>query len=394
MPLNLTVPASPVSTSSAVQASAPSGNSANGNPALRNASNSSDPGNQPDAQTATAASSSAGSTPSASAQADAAANSAADASLFARLLGAQMDNLGATKPATALPGDPAAAVDKPAATAMASNTAPDPSLLLNPALLGLTQTLSPPPPVPKGETALPASAEMSAIPGQNNLQGNAAALAAANSLQAISRPDGNLSASTESQSFDALTRAALERKPADPLQKLPQDGPLQPTILPQAGLAAGTMAPAVDKNAAQPLNFQIDQRMTSPDWSKALGDHVMAMVNLKAEGAHIQISPPQLGPVEVTLKLDAQNNAQLTFAADSPATRAALENSLPKLHSMMAASGIQLGDAQVSSGQSQGQQQQSSRLHRFHGDGDAVEADEPDTLASIKAARGVLSIFA
>jgi flagellar hook-length control protein FliK len=214
-------------------------------------------------------------------------------------------------------------------------------------------------------------------------------------MQAISTAGGKLSSAPESQSFDALMREAPEHKTADALQKLPQDNLPQPTILPQAGAAGATAVVAGDKaSPSQPLAFQIDQRMSSPDWGKALGEHVMSMVSLKAEGAHIQLNPPQLGPVEVMLKLDAQNNAQITFAADSPATRAALENSLPRLHSMMAASGIQLGDAQVSSGQSQGQQQQSSRLHRFNGSGEVIEGDEPDTLASIKAARGVLSIFA
>lgn len=135
--------------------------------------------------------------------------------------------------------------------------------------------------------------------------------------------------------------------------------------------------------------------MGSSAWSKAISDQVMTMVSMKAETATIQVSPPQLGPIEVSLKMDGQNNASVTFTADNAATRAALEQSLPRLHSMMAASGIQLGDTHVSSGQSQQQQQQqSSRSFRTVLPDEVGDDSEVDTLASIKAARGVLSIFA
>jgi flagellar hook-length control protein FliK len=179
------------------------------------------------------------------------------------------------------------------------------------------------------------------------------------------------------------------------VQNLPLDAAAQATILPQATTSTNNVA--AGSGAAATPSFSIDQTMGTSAWSKAISDQVMTMVSMKAETAQIQISPPQLGPIQVSLKMDGQNNAQVTFTADSAATRAALEGSLPRLHDMMASSGIQLSGAQVSSGQSQGQQQQqqqASRMARTVFNPDVPDSEESDTLASIKAARSVLSIFA
>ena len=173
-------------------------------------------------------------------------------------------------------------------------------------------------------------------------------------------------------------------------QNLPQNPAMLQTILPAMPANQNQTQAA----SAESLRFHIPQQVDTPDWSKSLADHVMAMVSLKADSAQIQLNPPQLGPIEVNLRMDGQNNAQVSFTADSAATRAALQDSLPKLHTMMAASGIQLGDAQVSSGQSQRQQQQGQQRSSFSGNVLAVDGEEQDTLAAIKAARGVLSIFA
>ncbi|BEV71698.1 hypothetical protein THUN1379_11800 [Paludibacterium sp. THUN1379] len=175
------------------------------------------------------------------------------------------------------------------------------------------------------------------------------------------------------------------------LQKLPPSEGAQSTNLPQQlGLQVNS---TVSREQQVKPTFTIPQSVGTPAWSQSLSDKVLSMVSIKAETAHIQLNPPELGPIDVTLKMDGHNTAQVTFNADSATTRAALQDSLPRLQSMMASSGIQLGDAQVSGGQSQ-QQQQNARNQRGNAQPQAQEGEEFDTLATIKAARGVLSIFA
>ena len=145
--------------------------------------------------------------------------------------------------------------------------------------------------------------------------------------------------------------------------------------------------------ASQTMTLTISQPMTEPHWSKALGDQLVSMVSMKLDKATIQVNPPQLGPVEVTLKMNGNDQAQVIFTSAVPATREILENNMPKLASMMASSGIALADAQVSSGQSGNRQQQSNQNQNGRRQS-AAGNDEDDTLAAIKSARGILSIFA
>jgi len=165
-------------------------------------------------------------------------------------------------------------------------------------------------------------------------------------------------------------------------------------VLDQAAAAsaqAGQTQQAAQTQTVPTLTIQ--QPVTDPAWSKSLGDQMMSMVNLKMDKATIQVNPPQLGPVEVTLKMNGNDQAQVLFTSAVPATREILENNMPKLVSMMASSGIALADAQVSSGQSGNRQQQFNQNQNGRRQ-NAAGNDEDDTLAAITSARGILSIFA
>jgi flagellar hook-length control protein FliK len=169
-------------------------------------------------------------------------------------------------------------------------------------------------------------------------------------------------------------------------QNLPQDGSAAVQFLPLTQPNGGNSA-----HSSTPVQMTIQTPLQDQAWGKAFGDQVLGMVSLKADSAHIQVNPQELGPIDVTLKLDDNNQAQLTFVTSTPQAREAVENSLPRLSSMLQAGGIQLAGAQVSTGQGQQQQAFAQQQQRKQ---QGEQSDEPDTLAAIKAARGVLSIFA
>lgn len=195
-----------------------------------------------------------------------------------------------------------------------------------------------------------------------------------------------------------LQGAALKRQHGLSAQELPaNDGSAQQFLPPNADqLASANQSAnqaAQTAQASQTKMLTISQPMTDPNWSKALGDQVMSMVSMKMDKATIQVNPPQLGPVEVTLKMNGNDQAQVIFTSAVPATREIIENNMPKLVSMMASSGIALADAQVSSGQSGNRQQQFNQNQNGRRQ-NAAGNDEDDTLAAIQSARGILSIFA
>lgn len=192
--------------------------------------------------------------------------------------------------------------------------------------------------------------------------------------------------------------AALKHQHGLSAQELPvNDGTAQQFLPPNADQLASASQSASQAaqttQASQAKMMTISQPMTDPNWSKALGDQVMSMVSMKMDKATIQVNPPQLGPVEVTLKMNGNDQAQVIFTSAVPATREIIENNMPKLVSMMASSGIALADAQVSSGQSGNRQQQFNQNQNGRRQ-NAAGNDEDDTLAAIQSARGILSIFA
>ncbi|TDR82935.1 flagellar hook-length control protein FliK [Paludibacterium purpuratum] len=308
--------------------------------------------------------------------------------VFARMLDAQLGALDGSQGTIAGANPSSQDGDKSAKPAKHGDTdasAVPVNPLPNPALL-LIQPQVPPTPVPPTTAGDSAAQDAKRTVADPLSAAESATLLAQNGAASMGDKAGQTSADSLGNLFQPLSAGK-----DDALQKLPQDAASQPTNLPQS-LAMQAHAVPQDTPTTKPT-FNIPQQVGTPAWTKSLGDQVMGMVTLKAETAHIQLNPPELGPIDVTLKMDGRNNAQVTFNADSAATRAALQDSLPRLHSMMSASGIQLGDAQVSGGQSQ-QQQQNARNGRGNGQNQPSEGEEFDTLANIKASRGVLSIFA
>ena len=123
----------------------------------------------------------------------------------------------------------------------------------------------------------------------------------------------------------------------------------------------------------------------------------------------MQLNPAHLGPIEISLKLSADNQMSVSFVAASAQTRDALEQGMNRLAQMLSGQGVQLADAQVSSGQyGDGRQAQD-----FAGNGNPGQerqrADAPvfsldmrdETPAGIAAPRetplrpdGLVSVFA
>jgi|GEM_PF-3612862 len=90
-----------------------------------------------------------------------------------------------------------------------------------------------------------------------------------------------------------------------------------------------------------------------PQWADDVGQQVVVMMNSRLETAQLQVTPPDMGPVEISLKMGNDGSAQLSFVSGVAETRQALEQGLPRLSAMLADNGIRLADAQVSSGQGQ-----------------------------------------
>ncbi|BBB60505.1 hypothetical protein UNDKW_2232 [Undibacterium sp. KW1] len=116
-------------------------------------------------------------------------------------------------------------------------------------------------------------------------------------------------------------------------------------------------------NAAVLAAEQIAPRVGSNGWDKAVGQKVVWMVGEGLQSAELTLNPPDLGPLQVVLKV-SNEQASASFSSAQPEVREALEAALPRLKQMLSDAGVQLTGFSVNSqaaGQGQNFAQQQPR---------------------------------
>jgi len=125
-----------------------------------------------------------------------------------------------------------------------------------------------------------------------------------------------------------------------------------------AALAAGSAhatatGPALVHSASDagmtPMPATLSAEVGSPDWNRALGQQVVRLGTAGHHVTELQLNPPGLGPLKVTLDMN-DRQMQLVFVSDHAAVRAAVEAAVPQLRATLADSGISLGNTSVNSG--------------------------------------------
>ncbi|PWG63652.1 flagellar hook-length control protein FliK [Sediminicurvatus halobius] len=99
-----------------------------------------------------------------------------------------------------------------------------------------------------------------------------------------------------------------------------------------------------DMPTLQPVRTPVNQ----PGFSQAVGESVLWMARNEVQQARIQLNPPGLGPLEVSLQL-GEERASVHFNAHHAATREALAADMPRLRTMLAEGGFENVDVNVSS---------------------------------------------
>lgn len=125
--------------------------------------------------------------------------------------------------------------------------------------------------------------------------------------------------------------------------------------LPMMPATAALQAPggAAASNAPLPVaTASLMPEVGSNDWGKALGQQMTQMGSAGSAGiagnqvAELQLNPPGLGPLKVTLSI-SDHQMQAMFVSAHSSVRAAVEAALPQLRAALADSGISLGNTSV-----------------------------------------------
>lgn len=142
------------------------------------------------------------------------------------------------------------------------------------------------------------------------------------------------------------------------IASLSASGFAEPASGAEAGSVAGPtmMGPATQgpANIGGPvlpptvLAPSLPQDVGSSEWGKALGQQLLHMGRADQKTAELQLNPPGLGPLKVTLSMN-EHQIQVAFVSAHASVRAAVEAALPQLRAAMADGGISLGEASVGS---------------------------------------------
>lgn len=155
---------------------------------------------------------------------------------------------------------------------------------------------------------------------------------------------------------------AAEMKESGEQAELPANFAAQPSARPEVSdIGAAERAPGLFAHGVvaakgetvpvgQPIQTSavaVESRLGSAGWGTELGQKVVWLANQQQQVAHINVTPPQLGPIEIRLNL-ASDQASAVFVSPHAAVRDAIEAALPRLREMLAESGLTLGNVDVS----------------------------------------------
>lgn len=185
------------------------------------------------------------------------------------------------------------------------------------------------------------------VPGVPELQDRAAA-------QGDGSGDGDLAALTRLQASPFAPTLAGDERLASTLEAMaggaadlgagPRDG--APGVAGLAGMEARAPARAADPASPATRAPELRAPPGSPAWTDELGTRVTWMIDRGEQVASLRLTPENLGPLDVRIAV-REGETTVWFGASHPETRAALEQSLPRLREMLGASGLALANAGV-----------------------------------------------
>lgn len=161
---------------------------------------------------------------------------------------------------------------------------------------------------------------------------------------------------------------------------------------------SGFMPLLAGASATNVNQIQVSAPVMQPAWADEFSQKITWLSTQKNQSAELHLNPPQLGPLDVVLKVNG-DQATAMFSSPHAAVREAIEQALPKLREMMAESGIMLGNAMVSDQTPKNEQHTAS--HKAQGKGSATVDRTKDTestqevrVSSISRHNGMVDTFA
>ena len=189
------------------------------------------------------------------------------------------------------------------------------------------------------------------IPGADTLGGNQNIPAAGNSALKHGATHGAAQIGAQKDAaFSNMMETITASNTAPKLSSLDEKAAaLAAAPLPGAAALASMQAATASLAPANvlPAQVTIDTPVSHDKWGDEFNQKITWLSSQKEQTAELHLNPPQLGPMDVVLKVSG-DQATALFTSPHAAVREAVEQALPRLREMMAENGIMLGNATVS----------------------------------------------
>ncbi len=111
----------------------------------------------------------------------------------------------------------------------------------------------------------------------------------------------------------------------------------------------GTGFSTGERSVQLPLGLQtINVPVKSQQWAQAFGHRVTFMANNHIQQAQISLNPEKLGPIQIKLQIDRDQQVHVAMVAQNGTTREAIDSAMPRLREMLEQSGLNLASVDVS----------------------------------------------
>lgn len=198
------------------------------------------------------------------------------------------------------------------------------------------------PSLPEMGIALAATAVSAPKPDLSGKQGSAELAVPVD--EAAQRPQTALAALSGGETPAKL--AGFGQKLADATLAQADAAPLQVTHQQLANAAQlGNNLTASTRPGIE--SVRLDTPLKDQAWPAEFGQKVVWLASQDKQSAQITLNPPDLGPIELSLKVK-NDQATVAFTSANSEVREAIELALPRLREMLAGVGVELGQTNVS----------------------------------------------
>lgn len=159
----------------------------------------------------------------------------------------------------------------------------------------------------------------------------------------------------------------------------------------------GTVAARHPTTTSAPM---VNTPLNDAQWTQDFSNQVVWLAKNDQQTAQININPPQLGPIQISLSLNG-DQASAVFTSPHAEVRQAIEDAMPRLREMMAGAGIDLGQTNVGAQlakQQDGNPSQRPDSPRFASDNAILRGDSSSSgnmpVSRTQSGRGLVDLFA